>query len=159
MAWPKKQSIADRLFSQTKPSNNGCIEWTGWTVFGYGRMRLGEKRIAVHRLAYELKHGSIPDGLCVCHKCDNRRCVNVDHLFLGTRTENNADKVAKGRQAQGPLHGRRGESHPMAKINTADVVQIRSRYAKGEKQRDLAKEFNVSQTSISLIVRNLIWRT
>lgn len=82
-----------------------CWEWTGLVdQGGYGRLSLREKgRVrseCAHRLAWRLAYGPIPDGLCVCHRCDNRRCVRIDHLFLGTPKDNTRDMIQKGRKAE-----------------------------------------------------------
>jgi hypothetical protein len=76
-----------------------CWEWTKGTSMGYGRVYVSElfSPYWTHRLAWEAAFGPVPDGLCVLHKCDNRRCCNPNHLFLGTRCDNMKDMAAKGR--------------------------------------------------------------
>lgn len=73
------------------------MEWTGATLKGYGQIGDGRCLRYTHRVAWELVNGPIPDGMHVCHHCDNPPCCNVDHLFLGTDADNNADMIAKGR--------------------------------------------------------------
>lgn len=158
MARPKPyQTIKERLYSQSSQSENGCIEWQGWRVNGYGRLRLGSKRVAAHRLSYEIENGPIPDGLCVCHKCDNPKCINPSHLFLGTRGDNNLDKTIKGRQAKGKTHGLRGEQHPLSRLTADDVSAIKEKYAGGATQRSIASAHRVSQSLVSQIINSKRW--
>ena len=93
-------SPAERLAARLVPHGD-CLEFDGYRdKKGYGRLGAGDgtKRVVLaHRLAYELAHGTVPDGLCVLHSCDNPPCCRPDHLFLGTRVDNNADMRAKGR--------------------------------------------------------------
>jgi len=90
-------SPQDRFNQQTK-MNKGCLEWQGHLLHnGYGQMRVNGKRIKAHRFAWESVNGDIPDGLLVLHKCDNPRCVNIEHLYLGTQKENARDRDSRGR--------------------------------------------------------------
>ena len=83
------------------PDKNGCMEWMGSRdELGYGDVGFRGKSTGAHRVAWELKHGPIPHGMCICHHCDNPPCVNPDHLFLGTHRDNAIDRFSKGRDWQ-----------------------------------------------------------
>lgn len=126
-----------------------CHEWRGTRMpNGYGQIHRNGKTAYAHRVAWELKHGPITDGLYVLHRCDNRRCVNPDHLFLGTFDENMADMVAKRRQAHSSRNGH-------AKLSENDVREIRS---SNDLQAVLAKRFGVSQSIVSMVRSGKIWR-
>jgi len=115
----KLPSVRARMEDKISPEPmSGCHLWTGSVdKKGYGRISIGGRAgrpVVVSRVAWELARGPIPAGLCALHKCDNPACANVEHLFLGTRAENNADMRAKGR-AKIPTGGRRfpsGPTHP-----------------------------------------------
>jgi len=131
----------------------GCWFWLGSvTTHGYGRCRINSRHQAAHRLAYELAYGSIPEGMSVCHRCDNRRCVRPDHLFLGTTADNLHDMVVKGRSSHGERNGH-------AVLTSQVVLEIRARYASGAGlQRELAVAFGISQLTVSNIVTRKTWR-
>lgn len=117
------------------------MEWTGTIgAHGYAQVSVGNKTRRAHRYAWELTNGPIPDGLVVCHKCDNPICVNPSHLFLGTSADNTADKVRKGRQAK-------GEGHGMVRLSVDAVNAIRTRYRRGL-GRQLAAEYRVHLNTI-----------
>ena len=129
----------------------GCWNWTGTlTASGYGQVCTGRsKHASAHRVAYSLFVGEIPKGLFACHRCDNRRCINPAHLFLGTAKDNADDMVRKGRQM-------RGESHYAAKLKTEQVDSIR---ADGREYREIAADYGVSHALVGHIKRGKAWRS
>lgn len=152
----RRSTLKDRFLKHTKKCENGCVEWTGNILNnGYGQIqRAGKdsKMAPAHRMAWELANGEIPDGLFVCHSCDNRACVNVEHLFLGTHADNMRDMTSKRRHAY-------GERHWNAKVCEGDVNDIRKRYASGAvTQTELSRQYGVSLWIINRIVLNKSWK-
>jgi hypothetical protein len=132
-----------------------CIEWTGAkNEHGYGQAgaRRWGTRLA-HRQEWIKANGAIPSGLCVLHRCDNRACINVEHLFLGTQTENLQDMTSKGRRRNG-VKPRPGEMNPMAKLTVSEVLAIR---ASEERQQTLADRYGISQPTVSDIKHGRRW--
>src|SRR5688572_21901785 len=122
--------MRERFYSKTQPEpNSGCLLWTGSAFYnGYGAVWVSGRMRGAHRVAWELERGQIPKDLQVCHRCDVRACVNIDHLFLGTVLDNMRDARSKGRTRTPNC---RGEAHGMAKLSARDVAQIRAVYAGG----------------------------
>ena len=138
-------ALIRRFVSYTKLSPTGCVEWTrSVTTWGYGAIRLSGKSVKAHRLS-ALLAGMDIDGLHVCHTCDNRRCVNPEHLFVGTRSDNMVDMVRKGRQRH-------------QKLNETDVLNIRRLLADGLSQRKIAALTHMSQNTIKCINRRITWK-
>lgn len=131
-----------------------CWEWTGClTRQGYGSHKENGELNRSHRWGWEKQRGPIPSGLCVLHKCDNRKCVRGSHLFLGTIHENNTDRANKKRG-----NPNRGAECNLTKLTPQAVRAIRRLYAKGDvTQSKLAKRFNIVQGTVSLIVRGQNW--
>jgi hypothetical protein len=143
--------IPVRLAEHTTVDASGCHLWLGYRVAdGYGHLKVNGIAQRVHRLAWQEAHGPIPEGLCVCHKCDTPNCINVDHLFLGTVADNMADKVRKGRH----VGAGKGESHWAA---TLSAEQVRSIRLDGRTQQEIADDLNVSRSLIQLIKAGKRW--
>lgn len=140
----------ERFWSKVARADEGCWEWqAGHNSYGYGVFRVGESTVVAHRVAFELTHGPLPPGACVLHRCDNRNCVRPDHLFAGSRADNNRDAVTKRRHA-------RGEAVGTSRLTDAAAAEIRRRYAAGGvSQSRLAEEYGVTQPSVSRVVNGL----
>ncbi len=134
-----------------------CWEWNRHVgTHGYGEIRINKKLYLSHRLVYELTYGSIPKGLFVLHHCDNRKCCNPVHLFLGTHSDNMKDMVKKGRYSK---HCRSGEFNGNSKLTKLQVEEIRKLYqTKKYSQRQLGKIFNVDHSVIGDIVLYKLWK-
>lgn len=150
---PRRAAIISRFWSHVNRAEAeacwsycGYVSDRGYGVFGYtsgGR----SVRVRAHRLAWELSRGEIPDGLSVLHRCDNPRCVNPSHLFLGSQKDNMHDAVRKGRKRAWGLQ----------KLNAEQVHEIRRRCRRGERQRDVGRAFGVARNTVSQIVNRKTW--
>lgn len=153
-----KGSIAERF--RAKVDIHGadeCWEWTGArNNEGYGQIqvsRRGSPRMQAHRLSWELHHEQqIPEGMLVCHLCDNPGCVNPAHLFLGTPSDNVQDCMRKGRRAR-----IRGSEHGNSKLTEADVHEIRRALSRGVPQCRIGSAFGVGRHCISQIKTGCSW--
>lgn len=131
---------------------NGCWEWTGsGNGKGYGQIRIDFKLEYAHRVSWQIKNGPVPDGMYVCHACDNRKCVNPSHLWLGSQSENLKDMVDKGRRQYDP------EKMPKTKLTPLQVRKIRSLLAEGMKPREISKMFEVSKDTVWNIKVGKTW--
>jgi hypothetical protein len=129
----------------------GCWEWTGkQDRYGYGKIKINAKWTLAHRVAYEMLAGPIPEGLCCLHRCDNPRCVNLDHLFLGTHLDNMKDCTLKGRRPS-------GERHYKAKLCESQVREIRKLVAGGMMLARVAEAFGVTSSNVRYICSGRTW--
>lgn len=173
------------LPNQDNPHYKGmdrCWEWTAGTSNGYGMVSIKRKSVRAQRLVWMMTVGKITPDDFVCHKCDNRKCLNPGHLFLGDQEDNIADAVKKGRMASGETHGSRtrpecvprggkhyaiidpkprriGEQNGRAKLTEADIVAIRSEYAEGGTgYKKLGIKYGVTTNNIFQIVTRQTWK-
>ena len=148
----KRSDIKGRFLALVTKSDSGCWEWSGhrWSN-DYGAFKINYKHYLAHRISYRLFVGPIPDGLFVLHHCDNKACVNPDHLFLGTQLDNMRDKVSKGRQ-------QRGTEINCAKLNEKAVREIRSLYGKdGWNYYNLGERYGVRAPTVEDVVKGISW--
>ena len=140
----------DRLKSRivTVPES-GCWIYNSGDLSDYGRIRVRGVKVKAHRLSYEAHHGPVPSGLFVCHRCDTPSCVNPDHLYAGTASQNSIDRNVRGRN-----HDTRGEMNGASKLTLSDVLIIRS---SEDSQAALAKRFAVCFSLISAIRSGKAW--
>jgi hypothetical protein len=160
-------TIEERFWGKVDKSAgpDGCWPWAeGRCGSGYGKFRYATKGYASHRLAYEIQHGPIPEGLCVLHRCDNPPCCNPAHLFAGTHADNMKDRNSKGRQARGDKVAsrlypgiRKGTLNGRARLTESTVVLIRAEYANGATLVELAQQHGVSFSAVSRLVRRETW--
>jgi hypothetical protein len=182
----KRKSLEERFWEKVdKKGSEECWEWkAGISGSGYGTFWLDGKSFRTNRVSYELFYGKIPPDMFICHHCDNPKCVNPTHLFLGTNSDNMMDavkkgkllggrgdrngshthpeRVARGDKSSARLHPEsvpRGESHHWARLDDDKVKEIRQLYANGTiSQQRLAIKFGVTQSAIWAIVNKKTWR-
>lgn len=148
----KRNSKEDFLKYVKLPENlHDCWEWIGHANDrGYGYFKFNNKECRAHRFSFELFIGEIPEGLCVCHSCDNRKCVNPTHLYLGTVQDNVDDRNNKDRQAKGENHGKH-------KLTKQDIIQIYGFIEDGYSNSSIANIFDVSVRAIRSVRCGETW--
>ena len=153
----KLQKATSRFYEKIiKLPNNGCWEWQGATLhtkWPYGQFWFNKKTMLAHHFSYIIHIGNIPDGLFVLHQCDNPRCVNPGHLFVGTQQDNIRDCVNKKRLF---IPGFRGSKHPHSKLKEQQVIDIFHRSGL-EPNAQLAKKYNTTRQNVSLIQKGTNW--
>lgn len=138
------ERIRLRLEQWSHFNGYGCRIWKGsLTSTGYGQLSItvdGRKRPEkAHRVSWRVHRGPIPEGMCVCHECDNTLCIYEDHLFLGTKADNSEDMAQKGR------------AHGGYKLTDAEVEQVRQLLDFGVRQQEIADAYGVSRPLVSMI--------
>ena len=149
MARPAQNPV-ERFMSHVRQVASGCHEWQSKRdKQGYGQFTLGVgKHVRAHRYAWMIANGDIPAGILVLHKCDNTRCVNHEHLFVGSHSDNAKDMVAKGRHVK-------GERVHFARLTPDQVRAIRT--ATGMR-KDIAAQYGVSGETIRAVRCGLSWK-
>jgi HNH endonuclease len=166
---PPLTATIRRFAEKVDVEQGGCWLWLASKLpNGYGRFNWNGRSGYAHRFSWELYFGPIPDGVEVCHSCDNRACVNPCHLFLGTRKDNMRDMVAKGRghwqrdperaKEQGRRLGNSPQRHSSAKLSKEDVRVARYLLERGAFVPDIAACFGVHKTTISDIEHRRKWK-
>ena len=145
-------TVSERFWAFVDKSD-GCWLWNGsLNNKGYGEIGgdAGGPNVLAHRASWKIHFGELPNNVGVLHRCDNPRCVNPSHLFLGTQKVNMLDCKAKGRTTL-------GERNRHAKLTNENILEIRSMADAGMLQTEIARLFNISASTISMIVNKKHW--
>lgn len=130
-------------------AESGCWIWMLSTVRGgYGKVSIDGKSHTAHRAIWEKKNGPVPSGLILCHRCDTPSCVNPDHLFVGTHSDNSLDMVTKNRAAKGEKIGN-------SKLTSDVVGKIRSMTGT---YKSIGEAFGISESAVWYVRNNVTWR-
>lgn len=153
---PAERDPEERFWEKVGPREPGeCWEWQATLVDDrYGHFWLDDRLVLAHRAAYRFERGEIGDNN-VLHTCDNTKCVNPNHLYLGDQTDNANDMWERDRH---PGPGHEGTDNPAAVLTEDDVRDIRSRCKSGEPQHSVADDYPIGQGHISDIVRRKLWK-
>lgn len=151
----RKKDISERFWNKIEIcGDDECWNWkTQKGKQRYGKCKIDGIIFRSHRIAWELVNGKIPDGLCVCHHCDNPSCCNPRHLFLGTHKENMVDMRQKGKGARCP-----GISNPSAKLTESQVLEIRKLKNEGMNYTKIGSLFGVGRCEVRNICNRNTWK-
>lgn len=155
-----KRTVMERILSKIKKEHNGCWLWTGAKAGGvtsrpyhkYGYIRIDGKTKKVSRVLYEMVTGIDLDGYCLCHRCDNPLCVNPDHMFMGSHTDNMRDMISKGRS----VHAVGEANH--SKLTENQVFELIEMRRGGVSYKDLGEKFGVHPMTARNIVLGKKWK-
>jgi len=148
-----KKERLESLFDCHVIRKDGCWDWEGSLRRGYGRIKVNGKAMGAHRISWIIHNGDIPEGMFVCHKCDNKLCTNPKHLFLGSAKDNTRDMVKKERHKGG-----KGEGHGQSKLTVKNVKKIKELLDKGVSVSDIASFFKVGKSTIDDIKFGRTWK-
>lgn len=161
MSYAPKQTLEEGYNKFVIKNKDGCWGWSGCKANpGYGQFRHGGKRERAHRASWIIHFGSMPDGMCVLHKCDNRECSKPEHLFLGTNLDNIKDMISKNRH---PTLGKSGEENHKSKLNEDIVRQIRAlmeieKSHRYNRRKQIAAIFDIHPGTVSSINMKKTWK-
>lgn len=140
-----------------QPELGPCWEWMGGgNGKGSGQVRINYRQMSAHKVAWELTHGTIPQGLWVLHKCENANCVNPRHLFLGTAKDNAEATIRKSRLRPDTMRSTGSKRHH---LTMDEIAEMEARFENGESQAALAREFDVSRVTVSNILKGRTRKT
>ncbi|MEG4503843.1 HNH endonuclease [Microcoleus sp. F6_B4] len=155
------QALLERIQSHII-SKNGCwlTDLATQSNRGYPKLTMeNRKKKYISRLMYEIYKGKIPEGMFVCHTCDNRGCINPEHLFLGTPQDNMIDMANKGRSTKGRILENRGSKNVLAKLDENQVLEIKRLLVETDlTQQEIAEMFGVHRSTITSIKKGQSWK-
>jgi hypothetical protein len=149
--WNKVEKTADCWTWKGAKTNKGYGIYSSFYKFGFFKSQFA------HRVSYFLANGNFDSDLLVCHKCDNPSCVNPNHLFIGTYSDNAQDMSDKGRNGQ-QINSQKGEKHGRSKLDWNKVREIRKRYSEEKiTKSELSRQYGVDHKQIRNILNNTNW--